>query len=46
MAEDVYILFKSKYTIKNPYIYLKIIANEGAGTILKNLEIFEAYTRG
>ena len=45
-GEDTYILFKSKYTIKNPYIYLDLNENKDSALILKSLEIFEAYTRG
>ena len=45
-AESTYILFKSKYTIKNPYIYLDFNEEKDKALILKNLEIFEAYTRG
>lgn len=45
-GEDTYILFKSKYTIKNPYIYLDLNENKDFALILKSLEIFEAYTRG
>ena len=38
-----YILFKSKYTIKNPYVFIDV---NGVKLYFKNLEIFEAYTRG
>lgn len=38
-----YILFKSKYTIKNPYVFIDV---NGAKLYFKSLEIFEAYTRG
>lgn len=38
-----YILFKSKYTIKNPYVF---IDTNGVDLYFKSLEIFEAYTRG
>lgn len=38
-----YILFKSKYTIKNPYVFIDV---NGVKLYFKSLEIFEAYTRG
>jgi hypothetical protein len=38
-----YVLFKSKYTIKNPYVFIDV---NGAKLYFKSLEIFEAYTRG
>ena len=38
-----YVLFKSKYTIKNPYVFIDV---DGVLLYFKSLEIFEAYTRG